>query len=282
MTSYCTLADARNAINADSTTDDETIRRNIRAVSRRIDVVMGSKRRPFFAPYQEQRKFRITPGRINSWDKVFWLNDNALAFTAVLWGSQTITTSVELYSNDDGVASGLRYTNGCATWYSAETPPVFVKVTGTWGWHEDWDNAWDSVDTIQDAAGIDATVTAITVADVDGVDSDGFTPRISAGNLILIGSEYIDVLATDTDTQILTVRRGVNGTTAAEHALKAEISVYRIDERLRRITARQAASLYARRGAFQVETLDGVGSISYPQDLLAELRATLTEMVYGG
>jgi hypothetical protein len=42
-----------------------------------------------------------------------------------------------------------------------------------------------------------------------------------------------------------------------------------------RAVTRQAALLYTRRGAFQVETLDGVGAITYPQDLIAELQVTL-------
>ena len=279
MTDYCTLADARAEIKATGTTDDAIARRAIRVVSRRIDKEMGAKR-SYFAPYLEQRKFRITADRINTWDGVFWLNNHILAFTAVLKGTETVTTSVELYSEDNKVTQGLRFTDNCSTWYSGEPRPVFVYVTGTWGWHEDWDNAWDAVDKVKDAAGITDSVTTITVDDVDGEDLDDFTPRFSAGNLIRIGTEYIDVLSTDTDANTMTVRRGVNGSTASAHALNDDIYVYRVDDRIRRITARQAAVIYARRGAFQVETLDGVGA-TYPQDLMPELLNTLTGFIYG-
>jgi hypothetical protein len=222
---------------------------------------------------------------VNSFYNLFYLYDFILSLTAVVRGSETITANTELYSPYNEVADAIRITNWATTWYtdancSSDTPPAFVTVTGVWGWHDDYDNAYAHVDDVQDGAGINATVTTITVADADGADLDGFQPRFSAGNLIQIGSELMDVTAVDTGANTLTVRRGVNGTTAAAHAVNADINVYQIPETIRRITARQAALLYRRQGAFQVETLDGVGAISYPQDLLSELRGVLQEFQY--
>lgn len=276
---YTTLAAAKAELKADTTADDNTLRNYIRIVSSRIDEMMGTPRRPYFAPYLEQRKYRIVPRRIDSYNNVFWLdNDPLLAFSAVLWGTTDRTSTSELYTDINEVARGLRLTNSSSTWYSTETPPVFVKVTGTWGWHEDWSNAWDAVDTVQ--ADINASVTSVTVADVDGADLDGYTPRISAGNLIRMGSEYCEVTATNTTTNVVTIKRGVHGTTAAAHLAGVSAEVYRVDDRIKRVATRQASLLYARRGAYQVETLDGVGVVTYPQDLLAELRATLQGFQY--
>lgn len=287
MTDYCTLQDVYYELETNKTDAAfvRELRRNIRQVSRRIDATMGNARRPFFAPYTEQRKYVVDSQRVDSYYNTFLLNDHILAVTAVVRGSTTITSSVELYVPNNEVARALRITDWDYTWYgdcvdNNDVPPVFVTVTGVWGWHEDYSNAFDHVDDVQDAGGINATVTTVTVADADGADLDGFTPRFSPGNLIQIGSELMDVTAVDTTANELTVKRAVNGTTAAAHALNADIKVYQVDERVRRITARQAALLYARRGAFQVETLDGVGAISYPQDLLSELRGVLEEFQY--
>jgi hypothetical protein len=283
---YCTLQDAKNEIKADKTVDDNKVLTYIRQVSNRIDSTMGSRRRPFFAPYTETRRRNISAYRIDSYNNTFYLGYHILSFSAVVRGGETITSNCELYAPDNLIATRLRITNQATTWYkdcssTCDYPPTVVQVTGEWGWHEDYDNAFDSVDTVQDAGGINASVTSITVADADGVNLDNETPRFSAGNLIKIGSELMDVVATNTTTNVLTVRRARNGTTAAAHALNAAISVYSVDEVVNRVAARQAALLYARKGAFQVEAVDGVGVVSYPQDLLTELRAVLTEFQYG-
>jgi len=287
MTSYCTLSDARTERKTRSTdtTDDSQLRRYIAQVSRRIDSAVGSRMRPAFAPYLESRQYLITGRNVDSHYNTFLMKDYCLELTAVVRGSTTITSTTELYNPYNNVAQALRITSWGSSWYDSlsgsDTPPAFVTVTGYWGWNEDWANAWSSVDTVKDGAGINASITTITVDNVDGADLDGFTPRFSAGHLIKIDSEYLDVTATDTGTNTVTVRRGVNGTTAATHLVNAPISVYQVDERIRRIATRQAALLYSRQGAFQVESLDGVGVVTYPQDLLAELRATLTEFQYG-
>jgi len=44
---------------------------------------------------------------------------------------------------------------------------------------------------------------------------------------------------------------------------------------VRRVTARQAGLLYARRGAYEQQTITDVGVITYPADLLSELRGVL-------
>jgi hypothetical protein len=282
MTNYCTQDDVTAELKADSsaTADLARIRNYIRTVSKRIDELMGSRRRPFFAPYIEQRKFLINGWRIDSWNNVFWLdNSPLLAFTAVLWGTTDRTSVSELYTDRNEINRGLRLTTSTSSWYSSELPPVFVKVTGTWGWHEDWDNAFDAVDTLQ--ANINATVLTLTVADADGADLEGYTPRFSPGNFIQIGTEWMEVTAVNTTTNVLTVRRGRNGSTAAAHTSGDDVEVYQVDIRIRRACIRQAAMLYARRGAFQVETVDGVGAVTFPQDQLAELKATLQGFMYG-
>lgn len=277
--SYCTLAQAKTELNASNTVDDNKLRRNIETVSRRIDNLMGYPRRPYFAPYIEQRGYTISNDRVSTLAGTFWLRDPLLAFSAVLRQTTSVTSLVELYNSGNGVADSLRFTSSSYSWYPTDNDLVRkVFVTGTWGWHSDYANAWEAVDAL--AAGINASVTSITVADADGADLDGFTPRFSPGNLIQIGSEWMMVNAVDTATNILTVRRGVNGSTAASHLISAAVSTYHVDDRISRITARQAALLYARIGAFQVETLDGVGVVTYPQDLLAELRATLQDFAY--
>jgi len=285
MTDYCTLAQAKSEIKANSTVDDAQVRRYIRQVSKRIDSTIGRPKRPFFAPYTEQRLKRANTMRIDSSSNIFYLRDNLLSFSEVLIDTADETANVQLWEPGQSPYGALRLTNDCKTWYgdcthtnSDTLKPVLIYITGVWGWHEDYANAYADRDILQ--ADINASVTTLTVADADGADEDGFTPRFSPGNLIRIDSELMDVVDVNTDTNVLTVKRGVNGTTAAAHLTGADVAVYLVDDRVVRITQRQVGLLYARQGAFQIETLDGVGAISYPTDLLEELEAVLTDFQY--
>lgn len=83
MTNYCTLAEVKAELKATTTTDDSDVRRSMRQVSARIDALMGTPRRPFFAPYTEQRKFPIISTRIDSFYNVYWLRQHILSVSAV-------------------------------------------------------------------------------------------------------------------------------------------------------------------------------------------------------
>jgi len=119
------------------------------------------------------------------------------------------------------------------------------SVTGIWGYHEDWDNAWwDSQDTVQNATQITAAGTSLTVTDADGVNLLGVTPRFKVDILLKIEDEYLYIIAKDTATNVLTVLRGVNGTTAAAHATDTTIYTYHVQDEINHWVLRLAAWLY--------------------------------------
>lgn len=121
-------------------------------------------------------------------------------------------------------------------------------VTGTWGYHEDWANAWqDSNDTVQDTGGINASVTTVTVTDVDGADIYGFTPRFKVQQTIQIDSEWLYITGKNTSTNALTVRRGINGSTAAAHDKSTSITIYQPAWDVVQATKRLAAWLYGQK-----------------------------------
>jgi len=100
-------------------------------------------------------------------------------------------------------------------------------VTAIWGYHEDWDNAWENSQDDVENNPLTAAGTSITVNDADGADQCGLTPRFQPLQLLKIEDEYVYVTATDTSTNKLTVIRGVNGTTAAAHVQNTAIYLYR-------------------------------------------------------
>lgn len=251
---YATLAEVKAELKASTTADDAKVYRHLRTVSSRIDMEFAA-RRPLFAPYIEARQVRSEPANINSYENVLYLNQNLLALTAVSIGgvSLTVGTTVEAWPTLASPARALRLLDITNDWYNYCTSsyaPVFATVTGVWGFHRDYPNAWAAVDTLA-AAITTTTATTFTVADVDGADDYGLTPRISAGNWVRIDDEYMEVVSTNTGTNVVTVRRGVNGSTAATHVISSVVKVWQVEEPVKRACARQAAFLYARMGAFE-------------------------------
>lgn len=275
---YTTLANAKGELKATTTKDDAYLQRLIQVVSTRVDGIMSVSRvRPYFAPYIETRSLPITPRKINSYSNLFSLKPfRLLALDTVTLldadNSQSITDITELYRTFTPTIDYLRITDQGTSWYQRLAycrPPYRVEVRGTWGYNTDYANAWEAITTIT-ADVLNTTDTTITV------DS---ASAISPGALLRINDEFMGVTAVSGVT--VSVKRGVNGSTAATHASGASVDVYAVDFRIDHEVARQVGLLYSRRGAYSVETLDGVGVVTYPRDLLASLRVTLTEVMYG-
>lgn len=278
MTKYCTLAYAKSELDTNATSQtlsDAQVLSYIEIVSQRIDGLLQPnslyKKRPFFAPYIEARSVPIRAHRVNSGDNTISLYMYLLSLTSVLAGAQDVTSSVAVYPSGFTPYSMLQITSNDYTWYSLEQSPAVARahanpltVTGTWGWHGDWANAWVNTSTL---AG--AMTNAQTTLDVLAGTGTSFSP----GHMLKIGSEYMEVLSISTDK--LTIKRGVNGSTAAVHNIADVVAILDISDDIQRITARHAAALYARRGAFEVQQLTQVGVVQYPQDLLMEMQNTL-------
>lgn len=283
MTLYATLADGKAEMLASTTTDDAKLLNNLRIVSRRIDMMFHS-RRPYFAPWIESREFALSSNRVNSRERTFRLGSPLLALTGVTIGTEalTLTTQVKAWMPLDTPIRKLLLADGGDTWYGycdSSEDPLRVIVAGTWGYNRDWANAWLAVTTLG-AAIANATTTSITVTDIDGTDTYGRSPWISAGALLKIDDEYLEVTATNTSTNVATVRRGVNGSTAAAHDNGDTVSVYQVEEDIRQVVARQAGSMYARRGAYTATQITDIGAVTYPPDLLPELRNTIAGYAY--
>lgn len=285
MALYASLADTKAVMNTTATAEDAKLLSSLRVVSRRVNREMGGVR-PYFEPMNEARTIPVRPATTANYGRNLRLPPNAplLAYTsAVVFGSQTPTEQTAIsngavYPYGASPAHELTITGYSTGWQIAAD--TFAAITGVWGYHGDYAHAWAQVDAL--AAPINDSDTTLTVADVDGVDEYGATPRLSAGNLIRIDSEYLEITATNTSTNVVTVRRGQNGTAAAAHLVSAAVSVWRPEDIIRRAVARQAALMYARLGAYTTVTVEATGTeVRYPVDLLVELRAVLQEFSYG-
>lgn len=284
MTLYASLAEVKSELKASSTVDDAKVIENIRQASARIDALLF-QRRPMFAPWIESRELLVDGANVNSWLNTIKFDAHLLAASGVTRGTSSLVigTDVELWPVLQSPASMLRLKSRYSSWYSdcdnCDGTPLMVTIAGTWGFNRDYANAWLTVDALA-AAITTTTATTFTVADVDGADGYGRTPRISAGNLLRIDSEFMEVVSTNTSTNVITVKRGVNGSTAATHIIASNVEVWQVEEIVKRAVIRQAAFMYARRGAYESSNITDVGVVNFPSDLLGEVRGMVQAYAY--
>jgi len=189
------------------------------------------------------------------------LKEDLLELQSISNGDDSSIDTSDVIQVADAV---LRLTNGAVFTYD-ETPVSAITITGIWGYHPDWQNAWeDSGDSVQDAS-LSASATSITVTDADA----GNSPRFQVGQLIRLEDEYLHITAIDTATNILTVERGVQGTTAATHASSTTIDIYQMPADVSQLTLRWALWLYREPDSFSFklpailqESLDGLRRFS--------------------
>jgi len=129
-----------------------------------------------------------------------------------------------------------------------------LSITGIWGWHDRWTQAWrKSGDQIRGST-LNASAAWITVDDVDGENQDGISPRFQVGQLLRMESEYIRLIAIDREGNRLRVLRGVNGTEAVSHAAGTPIETYRAASAIRDLCLRYAELLINSAGLLKDET----------------------------
>ena len=136
-----------------------------------------------------------------------------------------------------------------------------VEISGRWGFREVFQSSGAS---IAPGAGLASADASLTVTDGE---------KLAAGQTILVGSEqlYVGAIAGD----VLTVRRGVNGTTAEGHAAGVSISYAQCPGAVVEACLLQTALLWQRRDAFlagPTGVADGFGVDSQVQRLLAPYR----------
>lgn len=136
-----------------------------------------------------------------------------------------------------------------------QEPQIFI--TGWWGFHSDYANAWvDTLETIP-GAGLTASATTLTATDADDLDAGG-EQRFEAGNVIRVESELMVV--SEISGNVLTLLRGQLGTRAVAHDAGATIQRYRVQEWVREVCVSIAATLRDR--AASVGGRQGVSDMS--------------------
>jgi hypothetical protein len=280
----CTLTDAENVLRATqagtgaiTATEQAKLLRAVQRVTRRIEQ-LGFE----FEPTYDTEYITADGMNVESGKNVLTLSRPLLEIVTLTNDGTALVENTDYYAYPRGKYPVRRLRmdeDSTYSWYpncgsSGDTFDT-VLITGFWGQKKYYSREGfiNSGDTVEES--LTATDTTITVNDADGLDAFNRTPRFSAGNLIRIENELCEVLATNTTTNVLTVRRGVRGTTAAVHAQGTVRKVWNVNEDIRDTVARQAAAFYARIGAFETAVVTDLTQVNYPKDLLAELYGVL-------
>jgi hypothetical protein len=229
----------RLGLAASDTADDVKLLAALQAASAQIERLANRR----FSPRQAVIEHDANPRHVTE----LLLDDDLLELTTLSNGDGSTIAPANIVtlpdSNADSPTSVIRLTGGHAFIWDI-TPLRAIQVSGIWGWHDRYTQAWrSSADTVQNNP-LGSSATTLTVADADGADSTGESPRFQVGQLLRIDSEYLRVLAVNTASNILTVLRGVNGTTATTHNQNTAISVYLPPLDIQLWVVRYAAWLY--------------------------------------
>jgi hypothetical protein len=214
--------------------------RALREASRRIDTFCGTWFYPLNAiryfDYLNARECRFAP---------YWLLEVDSFTTGGGDVTSVASTEYDLLTGDTyGLVPYnrlLMHTDSSVTLDIGDRFEQANRITGWWGYHERWSDAWlSSLDTVEDNP-LTSSATTLTVNDVDGADADGVVPRFSVGQTLKIESEYVYVANINRAADTLTVVRGQNGTTAAEHAQNVAITIYQPMDEIKKATLLAAA-----------------------------------------
>lgn len=274
MNIYGTLSDLRRQLGLSSsqTADDDQLLDLLGAASRLIEGYTG---RRFYPSRQTQPYTYRDPG-------VLLLRDDLLVLCLLTNGDGTTLNSSVIHLHPPGlpVKSSIVLDRTQAAFTHTGDPVDAIQVDGIWGYHPNWPNAWaDSGDSVQDNP-LSSSAAALTVSNADAPLTTGYGQRFAVGQLLRIEDEYLHVLAINTTTNVLTVTRGVNGTTAASHDQSTLIEVYQPPADIRQVCLRVAVWLYKQRDAGFVQAAGALrGQMVVPPALPADVEQVLAPVV---
>ena len=291
--SYVTLTELKRQWEtqnpANATLSNPVMMEYARRASAKVDHITGME----FAPRIETRYYDTFGLHIDTSRNTIMLDKPIVELTTtVLADSTSLTTDtdVRLYPRGATPAIELQIYYPNTNYWTQYTndPQQSIAITGVWCWRDRYaTDGWKlSGDSVQDAGGINAAVTTVTVTDADGTNWIGDTPRFDLGQLLKVESEYMTVTAVNTTTQALTVVRGVRGSTAAIHAKDVAISVFTPNPDIVRATQLIAFYDYARRGTITQATFDGLAvtqGLEVPgevNDILNRYKSAMKWMVF--
>jgi len=216
---YISLDALKTDIGETGTSNDAKLKRYIDRASAAIERLTGKQ----FIPSIETRYFDVPRDSAES----LLVDKDLLSVTALSDDDGEITSAQYwLYPLNWSPKHSIVLDGDARTWVYDDDPNKVISVLGAWGWTD------DTVDTgLTLGAAIADTTTTSVMASASGAE---------VGWTLLIDSEQLKVTAVSGTA--LTVKRGVNGTTAATHLDTSTINRYIVPEDVEQACALLASS----------------------------------------
>ncbi|MHB0964869.1 MAG: hypothetical protein ACYC36_00310 [Bellilinea sp.] len=278
MFNYITLAMIKRYIGgAINDSDDDRLNDFLAWAARLVEWWKGRR----FDVRRETRVFD-TPSAGGSMFGVYDARLLAGASNPVLRLDDDLLAVIEL-KNGDGVAipstdyvlepanvypkNRIRLRSGEIWLKSDDGPEQAITLTGLWGNHERYAEAWRAVDTVQVANMLigDVLINITNPADYE------------VGQLLKLEDEFMLLEEIDAVSKKLTVERAVNGTSAAAHALATPISVFQTSGTISQVCMRLVKWRYAQKDVdnFDQSYVLGSGVVSTPTSIPADVARIL-------
>lgn len=214
----------------------------------------GNQTGRVFAPYRDTYTYyfddlRNDPNRWFYRGKygILRLEEDLLVTNAITWDGTVLSSSYyREYPHNALPYEQVRFERKNMPAFGTDFGDAVV-IDGTWGYHDNTSQMYTVIESGITVA--DATTTSITV-------TDAAVYRV--WQYIKLESELMQITARNEDTEALTVKRGVNGTTAESHS-SVSVSVFNPVEDIRLAATRLAAWLYNHRNDLgtQLTLVDG-------------------------
>jgi len=277
MELLATLDEVKRALSVTGTAYDAPLVQALTQTSRLVSAAAGRRLVPWAAT-----RYVDGDGTGRLWLPETWLSIATVSLSSDLGQTYTALAGTDWWASNgimwDEPPFELLAMNPNGAYGEFYAGARTVKIAGTLGWHASYGAAWPaSGDTVQDASGLSASATTVTVADADGADASGLTPRFSPGQLLRVESEYLGVLVVNATTNAVTVERGANGSTAASHAKGTAICTFRPDGLAQQAAVTQASRAFKRgQQAFADAGASGeLGQLMYVKRLDPDVEAIL-------
>lgn len=263
----CTLAQVKTAFKttSNSTADDDDLLSAIEEVSERFQAGYPLE------PVLRVKGYDVGKNNISTDGTILYLFYPLLELDSItISGIAVDLDDCTLLPTGDTPATAIQRETGSWNEYTG-TRKNAIQITGYWGYHPEYSDAFTTLTALN--GGINSSVTTVTV-DNGAVLSPGMMLRIVTDDT----PEFMRVLSIA--THVATVKRGINGTTAAAHLDNTEVEVYEPMAQVASKVARQAAYIVHRRGAFEDKRIipeSGV-SIQYSWDLLPDVQSVIKRL----
>lgn len=272
LNAYASLADYKTRIAVrglsgsvgTDTSDDSAIESLLKYSSRAMDQISGRK----FYPLIETRYFDIPSA--GSVDPRVLYTPDLLEVISLTNGDGALIAEYTLTPRNTTPAIGIRLNSYASDqWALSPTTGEYdaIAVTGVWGFHNRYNQAWLTVTTANEA--MDASETGYDV--VSSAD-------LAAGQLIRFDDElgYISAVGTNT----ITITRGENGSTATTHLTGIPIQIWQVQDDIKNacleITQNVNGARSGQSSGGRV-TVTAAGVVIQP----AEIPALVTALLHG-